>query len=132
MKILLVDDSRTIRNLQKNVLVASGYAEILEASDGVEAMAIVESNRPDLVLLDWNMPNMDGITVVRRIRETDKALPIIMVTTEAEKARVVEAIKAGATNYVIKPFTSQTLMERVQQVLVKAGLAAAPPQPAIA
>jgi two-component system chemotaxis response regulator CheY len=121
MRILLVDDSRTIRNVQKNVLVPAGYTDILEAADGIEAMSIIESNRPDLVLLDWNMPNMDGITVVRRVRETDKALPIIMVTTEAEKTRVVEAIKAGASNYVIKPFTGQTLLEKVQQVLAKAG-----------
>lgn len=130
MKILLVDDSRTIRNVQKNVLAAAGYTDIMEAADGVEAMSIITSSRPDMVLLDWNMPHMDGITVVRQVRTTDKALPIIMVTTEAEKSRVVEAIKAGATNYVIKPFTGDTLMEKINQVCAKAGLTPPTPQPA--
>ena len=106
MKILLVDDSRTIRNIQKNVLAQIGYTDVIEAADGVEALNLIGQNRPDLALVDWNMPNMDGITLVRKIRETDKRLPLVMVTTEAEKSRVLEAIKAGVNNYVVKPFTA--------------------------
>ena len=87
MKILLVDDSRTIRNIQKNTLASMDYTDILEAADGVEALAILKEQRPDLMLVDWNMPNMDGITLIRKVRETDKTLPMIMVTTEAEKSR---------------------------------------------
>jgi two-component system chemotaxis response regulator CheY len=119
MKILLVDDSRTIRNIQKNVLKQLGHENVAEAGDGLEALASVAAGRPDLMLVDWNMPNMDGITLVRRIRETDKSLPIIMCTTESEKTRVVEAIKAGVTDYVVKPFTAQSLSEKIERTMAK-------------
>jgi two-component system chemotaxis response regulator CheY len=122
MKILLVDDSRTIRNIQKNVLTQLGHTEIMEAADGVEALATIGQSRPDLVLIDWNMPNMDGITLVRKIRETDKDLPLIMCTTEAEKTRVLEAIKSGVNNYVVKPFTAETLAEKINTTLAKVGV----------
>jgi two-component system chemotaxis response regulator CheY len=119
MKIMLVDDSRTIRNIQKNVLAQLGHSETLEAADGVEALKVLEGDKPDLILIDWNMPNMDGITLVRKIRETDKAMPLIMCTTEAEKARVLEAIKAGVNNYVVKPFTAETLSDKINTTLSK-------------
>lgn len=127
MKILLVDDSRTIRNIQKNTLKALGYDDVTEAADGLEALASIARQKPDLMLVDWNMPNMDGITLIRKVRETDKGLPIIMVTTEAEKARVLEAVKAGVNNYVVKPFTAETLAEKITQTMgrVKATAAAA-------
>ncbi len=98
MKILLVDDSRTIRNIQKNVLKQLGHADFIEAEDGVKGLTVYAETPPDLMLVDWNMPNMDGITFIRKIRETDKTTPIIMCTTEAEKSRVLEAIKAGVNN----------------------------------
>ena len=120
MRILLVDDSRTIRNIQKNTLAGMGHTDVLEAADGQEALTVLAAQRPDLLLLDWNMPNMDGITLIRKVRETDKTLPIIMVTTEAERSRVMEALKAGVNNYVIKPFTAETLEEKIQQTLSKA------------
>jgi two-component system chemotaxis response regulator CheY len=124
MRILLVDDSRTIRNIQKNVLKQLGHTDTVEAADGFEALKQIKAQRPDLVLVDWNMPNMDGITLVRRVRETDKNLPMIMVTTEAEKRRVIEAIKAGVNNYVVKPFTAETLSEKIEQTMSKAEAAA--------
>ncbi len=127
MKILLVDDSRTIRNIQKNVLAQLGHTDIVEAADGVEALSQIAAHHPDLVLIDWNMPNMDGITLVRKIRETDKKLPLIMCTTEAEKARVLEAIKAGVNNYVVKPFTGETLAEKISATLAKVAAPAAAP-----
>lgn len=119
MKVLLVDDSRTIRNIQKNVLSQIGFTDVVEAADGIEALAQIAENNPELVLVDWNMPNMDGITLVRKVRETDKKLPLVMVTTEAEKSRVLEAIKAGVNNYVVKPFTAETLSEKIQQTMSK-------------
>jgi len=87
MKILLVDDSRTMRNIQKKVLEQLGGVEFTEAGDGFEALtAMAAANSTfDLALIDWNMPNMDGLTLVKRIREKNKTLPLIMVTTEAEK-----------------------------------------------
>ncbi len=125
MKILLVDDSRTIRNIQKSTLKSLGHEDILEASDGVEALKIKAETPPDLMLVDWNMPNMDGITLIRKIRETDKTTPIIMCTTEAEKSRILEAVKAGVNNYVVKPFTAETLSERIEQTMAKAATATA-------
>jgi two-component system chemotaxis response regulator CheY len=123
MKILLVDDSRTIRNIQKKALAGIGIEDVTEAADGLEALACIKASRPDLMLVDWNMPNMDGITLVRKVRESDKTLPMIMVTTEAEKTRVVEALKAGVNNYVVKPFTAETLAEKINQTMEKVGAA---------
>jgi two-component system, chemotaxis family, chemotaxis protein CheY len=122
MKILLVDDSRTMRNIQKNVLKALGDHEITEAGDGMEALTAIAAAHStfDLMLFDWNMPNMDGLVLVKRVRETNKTTPIIMVTTEAEKERIIDAVKAGVNNYVIKPFTPDALLDRVKSTLEKA------------
>lgn len=121
MKCLLVDDSKTMRNIEKKVLGALPNAEFTEAADGLEALSAIAATPGgfDLLLVDWNMPNMDGITLVRKIRETNKVTPIIMATTEAEKGRVLEAIRAGVNNYVVKPFTPESLMEKVNQTLAK-------------
>ncbi len=120
MKILLVDDSRTIRNIQKNVLKQLGHTDIEEAEDGVQALAAFNQQVPDLILIDWNMPNMDGITLIRKIREVNKEVPLIMCTTEAEKTRVLEAVKAGVNNYIVKPFTVESLGEKITQTMAKA------------
>ena len=124
MKIMLVDDSRTIRNIQKNVLKQLNHTDVVEAADGVEALARFNEQVPDLMFVDWNMPNMDGLTLVQKIRETNKTVPIIMCTTEAEKSRVLEAIKAGVNNYIVKPFTVESLSEKITQTLAKVGAAA--------
>jgi len=81
--------------------------------------ACLAKERPDQMLVDWNMPNMDGITLIRKVRETDKDLPIIMVTTEAEKTRVIEAVEAGVNNYIVKPFTADTRSEKINQTMSK-------------
>lgn len=122
MKIMLVDDSKTMRNIQKKSLASLGAVDFAEAGDGVEALAIFSAttDKFSVILVDWNMPNMDGITLVRKIREKDKTTPLVMATTEAEKGRIVEAIKAGVNNYVIKPFTPEVFLEKVQQTLAKA------------
>ena len=119
MKILLVDNSRTIRNIQKNVLKQLGHTDVLEAEDGVQALAVFGEQTPDLLLVDWNMPNMDGITLVRKVREINTTVPMIMCTTEAEKARVLEALKAGVNNYIVKPFTVESLGEKIERTLSK-------------
>ncbi|MFO0831348.1 MAG: response regulator [Phycisphaerales bacterium] len=124
MKILLVDDSKTMRNIQKAVLAQLGYSDIVEACDGADALTKAAAAKPDLMLVDWNMPNMDGLTFVKTWRQTNKTTPIIMVTTEAEKARVIEAIKAGVNNYVVKPFTPDLLSQRIQETLTKLKAAA--------
>jgi two-component system chemotaxis response regulator CheY len=124
MKILLVDDSRTMRNIQKSVIAQLGQHEVEEACDGQDAMSKVGAFKPDLLLVDWNMPNMDGLTFVKKFREQNKTTPIIMVTTEAEKARVIEAIKAGVNNYVVKPFTPDVLSQRIHETVGKVAAAA--------
>ncbi len=123
MKILLIDDSKTMRNIQKSILTQLGYTEIEEATDGQDALSKVLAFQPELILCDWNMPNMDGITFVHTFRQSDKTTPIIMVTTEAERARVIEAIKAGVNNYVVKPFTPDVLKQRIDETLSKAAAA---------
>lgn len=125
MRILLVDDSKTMRNIQKSVLSQLGYTDIEEACDGQDALSKVGAFAPELLLVDWNMPNMDGLTFVKTYRKADRTTPIIMVTTEAEKSRVIEAIKAGVNNYVVKPFTPDLLSQRIRETLAKAGKAAA-------
>ena len=120
MKILLVDDSRTMRNIWKKVVEQFDKVETCDANDGVEGCNAFKEKGPfDLILMDWNMPNMDGLSMLKKIRETDKNIPIIMVTTEAEKSRIIEAIKAGANNYVVKPFTPDTLKEKILDTLKK-------------
>jgi two-component system chemotaxis response regulator CheY len=119
VKILLVDDSRTIRSIQKNVLKQLGYTDIAEAEDGVQALKIFQEDKPDLMLVDWNMPKVDGITLVKKIREIDKSILMMMCTTEAEKSRVLEAIKAGVNNYIVKPFTAESLADKISQTLAK-------------
>ncbi|MCK4873314.1 MAG: response regulator [Phycisphaerales bacterium] len=120
MKILLVDDSKTMRNIQKAVLNQLGYTEIEEACDGQDALSKVGAFAPELLLVNWNMPNMDGLTFVKKYRERDKTTPIIMVTTESERSRVIDAIKAGVNNYVVKPFTPDLLAQRIAETLSKA------------
>jgi two-component system chemotaxis response regulator CheY len=121
MKILIVDDSKTMRTIEKSVLAALGDVEIVEAADGMEALVVMaNASAPfDLVLVDWNMPALDGRQFVARIRAKDTTTPLMMVTTEAGKAQVMDALKGGANGYVIKPFTADVLLERVKQVLEK-------------
>ncbi len=119
MRIMLVDDSRTMRNIQKRILNELGYTELTEAADGLDALSKVGAADPQLLLVDWNMPNMDGLSFVKKLRESGSKAPIIMVTTEAEKSRVIEAIKAGVNNYVVKPFTPESLTERINETLAR-------------
>ena len=123
MRVMLIDDSRTMRNIQKSILAQLGHTEIEEACDGQDALSKVGALGPDLILVDWNMPNMDGLTFVKTFRQQDKTTPTIMVTTEAEKARVIEAIKAGVNNYVVKPFTPDLLGQRIDETMSKCAAA---------
>jgi two-component system chemotaxis response regulator CheY len=115
-----------MRNIQKKVLCALPGVEFSEAGDGVEALSVIAATPGgfDLMIVDWNMPNMDGITLVKKVRETDKKTLLIMATTEAEKSRVLDAIRAGVNNYVVKPFTPEGLLEKVSTTLAKAKAAA--------
>lgn len=117
MKILIVDDSLVMRRLMSKELSEAGMTDIEFANDGAEGVKAVAEKDYDLVLMDWNMPNMLGIDAVKNIRASGNKVPIIMVTTEAEKSRVIEAIKSGANNYVIKPFKAKMLVQKIQEVM---------------
>jgi len=118
---MLVDDSRTMRNIWKKVLGKMNETEITEAEDGAKGLLAVEEHGPfDLILLDWNMPNMDGITMLKKVRGKNISTPVIMVTTEAEKPRIIEALKAGASNYMVKPFTPDALQSKIKETMKKA------------
>lgn len=117
MKALVVDDSMTIRRIVIKALGMAGITDTVEAEDGMEALKATQSNEFDLILLDWNMPKMSGIDTLRSIRESGKKTPVIMVTTEAERSRVIEAIKTGANDYLIKPFSPDQLAAKVKSVV---------------
>jgi two-component system, chemotaxis family, chemotaxis protein CheY len=119
VKILLVDDSNTMRRIQKNTLKTLGYEDVDEAEDGSMAYDKIKACKYDLVLMDWNMPVMTGIECLKKVKADDavKATKIMMVTSESEKTRIIEAIQAGAANYIVKPFQPDTLKEKIQAIL---------------
>ena len=117
MKALVVDDSLTIRRIVIKALSMVGINDAAEAADGAEAIKAVEGGQFDVILLDWNMPKMTGIEALRALRAAGNKTPVIMVTTEAEKSRVLEAIKTGANDYLIKPFSPDQLAAKVRGLL---------------
>jgi two-component system chemotaxis response regulator CheY len=116
-RVLLADDSGTMRTIIRRSLESLGVTGTIEAADGNQAVAAFKPGEFDLVLTDWNMPGKTGIEVTRSIRAVDKQVPIIMVTTEAEKARVLEAIQAGISDYLTKPFTTDLLRQKLDKFL---------------
>jgi len=117
-KILIVDDFVTMRRIVKNLLKQLGYENITEAENGEQAFARLNEGGFKFVVSDWNMPVLDGLGLVQKVRSDPnlKALPFLMVTAEAEKEKVIEAIKAGVSNYVVKPFTAETLKEKIDKI----------------
>jgi two-component system, chemotaxis family, chemotaxis protein CheY len=118
MKVLVVDDFATMRRIVKNVLKQIGFRHISEADDGKSALKAMKSEKYDLVMCDWNMPEMPGIDLLNTVRADDelKDTPFVMVTAEAQKENILEAVKAGVSNYVVKPFTAETVEEKLKRV----------------
>jgi two-component system, chemotaxis family, chemotaxis protein CheY len=120
MKILTVDDSIAVREIIKNALDVLGY-ESIDAENGIEALKKLQENTGEilLILLDWNMPEMDGITFLRTIKQDPdfKNIPVTMVTSENEKGKIIAAISEGAKNYIIKPFTQEELIKKILESL---------------
>lgn len=114
-KVLVVDDSGTMRKIIGRALNSVGFSDIVEAADGAEGFAVFQQHAFDLVLTDWNMPNKSGIDLTRDIRASGSSVPIVMVTTEGEKTRVLEAIKAGISDYLVKPFSNETLQDKLNR-----------------
>jgi len=117
-KFLIVDDFSTMRRIVRNLLKELGFNNVQEAEDGVEALAKLRADPFEFVVSDWNMPNMTGIDLLRAIRADEKLkhLPVLMVTAEAKKENIIEAAKAGASGYVVKPFTAATLDEKLKKI----------------
>lgn len=116
-KALVVDDSRVMRKVAIGALGRIDIVDVEQAADGQEAVDKCQQNEYQLVLMDWNMPNKSGFDALKEIRANGKTMPIIMVTTEAERARIVQAIQAGATNYIVKPFEPDVFIEKIKSVL---------------
>lgn len=119
LKILAVDDSPTMRRIIINTLKRAGFNDIAEATDGKDALAKMQVEEFNFVITDWNMPEMDGLTFVTNLRSNKEyeSLPVLMVTTRSVKDDIVEAMKAGVNSYIVKPFTPETLKEKIMQVL---------------
>ena len=126
LKILVVDDFSTMRRIVKNLLNELGYSDISEADDGKTALPMLQSGNFDFVVTDWNMPGMPGIELLKAIRADErlKAMPVLMVTAEAQREQIIEAAKAGVSGYIVKPFTGQTLKEKLDKIFERYAQAA--------
>lgn len=123
MKFLVVDDFSTMRRIVRNLLKELGFTNVDEAEDGQIALSKLQAGGFDFVVTDWNMPNMDGLTLLQSIRATPtlKHLPVMMITAEAKKENIIAAAQAGASGYIVKPFTAATLNEKLQKIFEKMG-----------
>ena len=117
IRALVVDDSGTMRKIVVRSLNSVGVKLIVEAGDGREALQLMSTTNFDLVLTDWNMPNMNGLELLKAIRGQDGGMPVIMITTESERTSVIDAIQAGVTDYLTKPFTPDTLRAKLEKHL---------------
>jgi len=120
LKLLVVDDSSTMRRIIKNTLARLNFKDIVEGEHGVEAWEYLDANADiDMLITDWNMPEMNGLELVKKVRADERFtdMPIIMVTTEGGKTEVITALKAGVNNYIVKPFTPQVLKEKLSAVI---------------
>ncbi len=125
IKVLVADDFATMRKILRNILKQIGFDNIVEAEDGAAALQILKHDNIGLVVTDWNMPNISGLELLEKIRgnpDTAK-IPVLMVTAEGLRDNVVAAVKAGVNNYVVKPFTAETLQEKIEQIFKKLAVA---------
>ena len=119
IKILIIDDFATMRRILKNILKQLGFKNLVEADDGTTALNILESQKIDLIISDWNMPKMTGLELLKKLRASTeyKKTPFLMVTAEAQKQNVIEAVQAGVSNYVVKPFTAEAISDKLKKIL---------------
>ena len=123
MSFLVVDDFPTMRRIVRSLLKELGFTNVDEAEDGQDALNKLRAGNFEFVVSDWNMPNLDGLEMLKEIRQDDalKALPVLMVTAEAKKENIIAAAQAGANGYVVKPFTAATLEEKLNKIFEKMG-----------
>lgn len=125
MRFLVVDDFSTMRRIVRNLLKELGFTNVDEAEDGAIALQKLQNGSFEFVVTDWNMPNMDGLTLLQSIRATPnlKHLPVLMITAEAKKENIIAAAQAGASGYIVKPFTAGTLSEKLNKIFERMGQA---------
>jgi two-component system, chemotaxis family, chemotaxis protein CheY len=118
IKILIVDDFTTMRRIIKNILMQLGYQNIIEADDGTAALSIISNERVDLIISDWNMPKMSGLDLLKAVRASAAIAhtPFIMVTAEAQQDNIIQAVKARVSQYIVKPFTAETMQQKLNKV----------------
>ncbi len=118
MKVLIVDDFATMRRIVRNVLKQVGFTDMIEADNGKAALKVLKNENVDLILSDWNMPEMPGIDLLKALKSDDelKDIPFVMVTAEAQKDNIIEAVKAGVSSYIVKPFTAETVSEKLNAI----------------
>ncbi len=118
MRLLVVDDFSTMRRIIKNILRQIGFNNIEEADDGTTAWEVLNKGGIDFVISDWNMPNMTGIELLRKVRASEEFsdLPFLMVTAEAQQENIIEAVQAKVSNYIVKPFTAETLKQKIDKI----------------
>ncbi|MDP2170235.1 MAG: chemotaxis response regulator CheY [Rhodocyclaceae bacterium] len=123
IRFLVVDDFSTMRRIVRNLLKELGFTNVDEAEDGAAAWQKIQGAPFDFIITDWNMPNMDGLTLLQTIRgdASFRALPVLMITAEAKKENIIAAAQAGATGYIVKPFTAATLNEKLTKIFEKLG-----------
>ena len=121
LKVLVVDDMSTMRRIVKNVLKQIGFSDMVEAENGQDALKKLKAGDIGFIVSDWNMPVMQGIDLLRAVRADAelKHLPFLMVTAEAQKDNIIEAVQAGVSNYVVKPFTAEALQEKLEKIFAK-------------
>ena len=119
IKVLIVDDFATMRRILKNILKQLGFKNLVEADDGTTAWEVLEEQSIDLIISDWNMPKMTGLELLKKVRADAKykTAPFLMVTAEAQKQNVIEAVQAGVSNYVVKPFTAEAISDKLKKIL---------------
>ena len=121
MNVLVVDDFSTMRRIVKNILRQLGFENILEAEDGAAAWEALNRDNIGMIISDWNMPNMNGLELLKKIRSSEEFadLPFLMVTAEAQQENIIEAVQAKVSNYIVKPFTAETLGQKIEKMLEK-------------
>ena len=119
IKILVVDDFATMRRIIKNVLKKIGFKNIIEADDGSTALKELDNNNIGLIISDWNMPKMNGLELLKTVRDSKiyKDVPFLMVTAEAQKQNIIDAVQSGVSNYIVKPFSEESIIKKLEQIL---------------
>lgn len=121
MTIITIDDFSTMRRIVKNLLKQLGFNNVLEADDGTTGLELLRSQKVDFIISDWNMPKMTGLELLKIVR-TDpelKTTPFLMVTAEAEKEHIIQAVQSGVSNYIVKPFTAEVLKQKIDKIFGK-------------